>query len=172
MGGLDRTKPDADTKKEVEDKYGDIFKDFQKEITKAFVDAVRKAMQENNEGAGEGGEAGGAGKSGKASGASGGKASSGSWLQAIAKAMGEVMGQKASRMVQLSEQIQAHSSAGAEKAKNGQVSDGDKMKDASDAQKLNTEFQATSQEFNLLQNTFSTAVKTMGEGMASIARKQ
>jgi len=39
-------------------------------------------------------------------------------------------------------------------------------------QRLKTEFQATGQEVNLLQITFSTAIKTMGEGMASIARKQ
>jgi hypothetical protein len=151
MAGLDRTKPDADTKNRCESEYGDAFKDFQKDFTQSLVDAVRKEIKADTEAAG---------------GTSGGKTSSGSWLQAIAKAMGSVMGEKASKMVELSQKIQAQNTAKPEGDK------GNQMEAASKAQQLNTEFQATSQEFQLLQTTFSTAIKTLGEGMSSIARKQ
>ncbi len=35
-----------------------------------------------------------------------------------------------------------------------------------------TEFQATSQEYSMLNNTFSTAIKALGESLGSMARKQ
>ncbi len=151
MSGLDRSRPDGDTKKHCEDEYGDIFKDFQNELTQSIVSAVRNEIKSEGDAAGA---------------SSGGKASGGSWLQAIAKAMGSVMGEKASKMVELSQKIQAQNTAKPEGDKTNQ------MEAASQAQQLNTEFQATGQEFNLLQTTFSTAIKTLGEGMASIARKQ
>lgn len=131
---------------------------FIKNLTKSIVDAVKAQQQQGSDGENGGGT--------KPS--SGGK-SSGSWMQAIAQAMGEAMGKKAARMVELAAKIQALSE---ESANNSNATDSDKMKAASETQRLNTEFQATGQEFNLLQTTFSTAIKTIGEGMASVARKQ
>ncbi len=151
MAGLTLVKPHGDTKTHCEQEYGDIFKDFQNELTQAIVSAVRNEIKSNAD---------------ATDGTSGSKSSGGSWLQAIARAMGTVMGEKASKMVELSQKIQAQTAAKSEGSKE------DQMAAASEAQKLNTEFQATGQEFNLLQTTFSTAIKTMGEGMASIARKQ
>ena len=39
-------------------------------------------------------------------------------------------------------------------------------------QATNAEFQAVSQEFKLLTDAFNTALKSLGEGMSSMARKQ
>jgi hypothetical protein len=72
-------------------------------------------------------------------------------------------------MVELASKIQALS---AQSGNGTELSDADKMKAASETQVLNAQFQATGQEFNLLQTTFSTAIKTIGEGMSSVARKQ
>ena len=79
---------------------------------------------------------------------------------AIAKALGEVLGKKAAKMVELSEKI---SEAGA---------GDDKQQAALDSQKYNAEFQATNQEFQILSTAFNTAMKSIGEGMSAMARKQ
>ena len=159
--GLKNKDVDPATEEAVKCEHGDKFEAFTKELTKTIVDAVRNEMKNGN-GSGDCVEEGG-GKSGK-----GGKSSGGSWMQAIAKAMGDVMGQKAKRMVELSNDISQKTASAGDK----NMTEGDKAQAAADTQKLNTEFQATGQEFNLLQTTFSTAIKTIGEGMASVARKQ
>lgn len=151
INSLKNNSVDAGTQQAAQTQFGGSVESFRKDFTQALVDAVKANLK--NDGASE--------QSGSSKGSSGG-----SWMQAIAKAMGEVMGQKASRMVQLSQEI-AQKAGGTSSG-----SDADKMKAAADTQKLNTEFQATGQEFNLLQTTFSTTIKTLGEGMSSIARKQ
>ena len=88
-----------------------------------------------------------------------GKKSAGSWLQAIAKAMGEAMGDRASKMVELSNKM-------------GEAAKQEGDKGAKEMQSISSQFQAVSQEFNLLSNTFSTAIKSLGEGMTNMARKQ
>lgn len=90
---------------------------------------------------------------------SGGKKAAGSWLEAIASAMGEALGQKASKMVELSDKIA--STAG----KEGKEA-------AAENAKATTEMQATSQMFNLMQSGFSNAIKSIGEGLTQMARKQ
>jgi len=92
-----------------------------------------------------------------------GKASAESWLVAIAKAMGKTMGDRAGKLVDLSQRIANTKTGG---------SNEDQQASAKQMQSLNAEFQATSQEFSLLQNTFSTAIKAIGEAMSSVARKQ
>lgn len=79
-----------------------------------------------------------------------------SWLVAIAQAMGSILGEKAQKLNDLSEKL------------NG-------LTGKDDAQKFSatqTEFQAESQMFNMLSNTISTAIKSIGEGLAANARKQ
>ncbi|MEW6704684.1 MAG: hypothetical protein AB1430_07530 [Pseudomonadota bacterium] len=88
----------------------------------------------------------------------GGKKSAGSWLEAIAQAMGEALGQKAAKMVELSDKIA--STAG----KEGKEA-------AAENAKATTEMQATSQMFNLMQSGFSNAIKSIGEGLTQMARK-
>jgi hypothetical protein len=135
---------------------------FGTELVDAIVQSVRQQLQAQGSSA----EAGGTARPG-----------SGSWMLAIARAMGEVLGNKASRMVQLSQQIQDLSDRSRAAAGDGtqpldDAGRAQQLLDAAESQRLNTEFQATGQEFNLLQTTFSTAMKTLGEGMASVARKQ
>ena len=87
----------------------------------------------------------------------------GGWLQAIAKAMGHTLGQKAAEMVHLSKEMSSLQQSGGGST------------DAANAQKFNedmTKFQATSQEYAILQNTFSTAIKSLGEALSGMARKQ
>lgn len=98
------------------------------------------------------------------------KVSGGGWLQAIASVMGTALGDKAKEMVTLSNKI---SKASSEKtaAANGK-DEAAKEAAAGKFQELMMQFQATSQEFNYMQTTFSTALKGLGEGLASVARKQ
>lgn len=82
-----------------------------------------------------------------------------SWLVAIAKAMGEAMGNQAAKLVGLANDLSAaagdDSKAGAQKFS-----------------ALSSEFQAQSQMFNIMSNTINTSLKSLGEGMTSVARKQ
>jgi len=87
-----------------------------------------------------------------------GKKSAGSWLEAIAQAMGEVLGEKAGKMVELSNKIASTT--------------GEQGKAAAKANaEATTEMQATSQMFSLMQNAFANAIKGIGEGLSQMARK-
>ena len=87
-----------------------------------------------------------------------GRAGSGSWLEAIAAAMGEVLGEKASKMVELSSKIASTA--------------GEEGKSAAKANAAaTTEMQATSQMFSLMQSGFSNTIKAIGEGLSQMARK-
>ena len=114
------------TEGDLQDKLNNATKDDQQksinDFVKQIIDSVRKQLTEKlSEGAeGSGGK---------------GKKSAGSWLQAIAKAMGEAMGNRASKMVELSNKM-----ADASK-KEGQEG-------AKEMQSISTQFQAVSQEFN------------------------
>jgi hypothetical protein len=107
-----------------------------------------------------------------------GRASSGSWLQAIAKALGKLAGEKAAKMVQLSDATARLTGTGGAGPAGG-VPGGEKTQeqtntDASNAQQsqlLLAENQATSQEFKLITETLNNLLKTLGEAMQSMARK-
>jgi hypothetical protein len=88
---------------------------------------------------------------------SGGK----SWLVAIAQAMGNALGTKAAKLVELSHKLDSLA---------GKSSDDQKA--AKEFQKTMAEFQAESQLFSMMSNAFSTAVKSIGEGMTALSRKQ
>ncbi|MDG0856478.1 hypothetical protein [Roseateles puraquae] len=122
---------------------GDWMQSFIQDAAKQIVDEATKQL--------------------KGDGSSGGKASAESWLVAIAKAMGKTMGDRAAKLVDLSQRIANTQTGGSNNAQQAA---------AKQMQQLNAEFQATSQEFSLLQNTFSTAIKAIGEAMSSVARKQ
>lgn len=51
-------------------------------------------------------------------------------------------------------------------------SEEDQQAAAKEVNAVNAQFQATAQEFNLLQTAFSTAIKSLGEGLSAMARKQ
>jgi hypothetical protein len=88
-----------------------------------------------------------------------GGAGGGSWLEAIAQAMGQALGQMASKLVSESQALQADA---------GDSSTGG----AQQFQQEMAQFQADSQMFSMLSNAFSTAIKSIGEGMQTMASKQ
>lgn len=96
---------------------------------------------------------------GENEGVSGGRGKS--WLVAIAQAMGNALGTKAAKLVELSNKLDGLA-----------ASSSDNQQDAKEFQKTMAQFQAESQLFSMLSNAFSTAIKSIGEGMTSLARKQ
>ena len=147
VAGLKDANVPADAMKSAQEQFGKSIEDLVSGLAKQIVD---KVMAERKEGSG-------------AEGASG-KGGSESWMVAIAKAMGKMMGDRASKLVSLSnEMTKTTANAG---DTNGQMAAASKM------QELNAQFQGVNQEFTLLQNTFSTAIKSIGEAMSAVARKQ
>lgn len=140
VDGLKNKNVPADAQQHVQDKYGKDFENLANELIEKLSSAVKQAKAE---GSGSGSD---------------------SWMVAIAKAMGKVMGEKAKTLVSLSDRMAANKPA--------DTSPEAKQEAAAASQTMSTEFQATSQEFNLLQTTFSTSIKSIGEAMSSIARKQ
>lgn len=77
-----------------------------------------------------------------------------SWLVAMAKAMGRMLGDKAQHIKELSQKIES---------------------EGSDAKAYNTditELQGASQEYGIMSNAFSQVIKSIGEGLSGMARKQ
>ena len=84
-----------------------------------------------------------------------------SWLVAIAQALGGIMGDKAAKLVELTGKMDKLAKA-----------DPEDQKAAKEFQKTMMEFQAQSQLFSMISNASSTAIKSIGEGMTTVARKQ
>lgn len=144
LGGLQNHNVPADVQRAAQDKFGGAIQDFKNDFQKDFINAVLGNRR------GQGAEEAGDG--------------TGGWLQAIAKAMGKTLGEKASRLVGLSNEMSALNQK-----------TGDAKKDEQNAKDFNmkmTEFQATSQEYSMLNSVFSTAIKSLGEALGSMARKQ
>lgn len=76
----------------------------------------------------------------------------GSWLQAIADSMAKALDAKVQDMDRMSKDLD-------KQGKNRSV-------------KTSTDLQVAGQEFSYLMNTTSTVIKTIGEGLSSMARKQ
>lgn len=133
----------ADVQTATKEHFGQALDNFKQDFQADFVNAVLKqrGLGGSDEGDGTGG-----------------------WLQAIAKAMGQVLGEKAGRMVELSSEMSKLN----KKTGNAET---DKQ-NAADFNMKMTEFQATSQEYSMLNSTFSTAIKALGEALGSMARKQ
>ena len=146
---------DSCCQKQLGDATKDGLKKEMDDLVKQLVDNVRKQLGEESKDAA--GEAQGSGK--------GGRKSAGSWLQAIAKAMGEVLGQKAGEMVKLSDKISSL-------AQEGKGLEGDaKADNAADMTAAQTELQGVSQEYKLLTETISTVLKGIGEALSTMGLK-
>jgi hypothetical protein len=115
-----------------------------------------------------------------------GKHSSGSWLQAMAKAMGGALGEKAAKMVELSNGVAKHTKASDAMKKDnadknfGKGKAGEKAEkkataaqqdEASKATQMQTELQGVTQELNMMTQAFSTAIKGIGEALGTLGRK-
>jgi uncharacterized protein YukE len=83
----------------------------------------------------------------------------GSWLEAIAEAMGDALGQMAQKLVDESTSLQ------------GLAGNADGA-GAQQFQATMAKFQADSQMFSMLSNAFSNSIKSIGDGMTTMASKQ
>lgn len=163
-----KSDPDCDSHVGGDRGIQDTMKDFIQDLCQKIVESTRKNMEADENCGGGGGK--GKGKTG---------ATAGSWLQAIAIAMGQIAGDKASQMVELSEKMSDLNAKGQDlTGKLDGASDEDKAKIQSQQQDnarefsvTQAQFQATSQEFSILQNTFSNALKSIGEGLTTMGRK-
>lgn len=127
----------------------DWMQQFTADLTKMIVENSKNLMSEDK-------------GDGKASGKSTSKNGATSWLEAIAIAMGEAAGNKAAKLVELSNKLTELSSAGGDEE--------EQQAAAKEMNAVNAQFQATSQEFNMLQNAFSNAIKAIGEGIQAARR--
>ncbi len=149
VGALQNQNVDAGVLASVKDKHSGALESLTSLVKDMFTGGVTKARKEEDGGDGKGG-----------------------WLQAIAKAMGQTLGDKASKMVELSNKMSDVQGQTAPKnASKEEKAEFDKN-NAQEFNKLMTEFQATGQEYSMLNSVFSTAIKSIGEAMSSMARKQ
>ncbi len=103
---------------------------------------------------------GGQGQQDQASGSGGGTGHSGeNWLEAIAKAMGDALGRLSQKVV---DEAQALDSLAGNSGSSG----------AQQFQAEMAKFQADSQTLGMLSNAFANAIKTLGEGLQTMASKQ
>lgn len=111
---------------------------------------------------------------GERAGASGGKG----WLAALAGALGGILGDRAANMEKMMAKLDglnAESDKLTEASKNDPKDEGvkaDLQQNSREFQLALTEFQAESQMFSILSNATSTALKSIGEGITAVARKQ
>ncbi len=124
---------------------------FVEDISNQIVESARKFMEANSA------------KEGK-----GKKASAGSWLEAITMAMREIAGDKAAKMVELSQKMADLNADGKGISKDDTKAQQENARAFSETQ---SKFQAASQEFSILQNTFANAIKSIGEGLTAMGRK-
>ncbi len=154
----------AGVQQEAQDKYGAVISDMTNQMA-SFI--ASNAAHKHKESGGSG---------------------AGGWLEAIAQAMGDCLGQQASALVDLSNKMQGEMPTpttgstgstgtpgvtGATGAKNTTSSStgGSNTAQAAQFNQDMTQFQALSQQYSILQNTFSTAIKSLGEALTGMARK-
>ncbi len=169
LGGMQRpSDPACDARVGGHPDIQDFMKNFVKDLCDKIVESTRKHMEQEGCGGPKGG------KGGK-----GGTPTAGSWLEAIAIAMGSVAGDKAAKMVELSKKMSDLNSEGSKLADQAKGAGQDDKQGIQDQQQQNardfsitqSQFQAASQEFSILQNTFSNALKSIGEGLTTMGRK-
>lgn len=173
LGGMQKP-GDPGCEAHVGGQIGDTLQDFAKDLCQKIVECTRKNMGDDENCGGGGGGKGGKGK--------GTGQVAGSWLQAIAISMGQIAGDKAAQMVELSKKMSDLNSDGKDLTKQLEGAGKDDSKGRGDIQAkqadnarefsvVQAQFQATSQEFSILQNTFSNALKSIGEGLTTMGRK-
>jgi DeoR/GlpR family transcriptional regulator of sugar metabolism len=143
IGGLQQP-VSADASKAAQ-QFAPHFEEFKNDLAQSLVKMVKEQLEGQDDGNGKGSSS---TKSTKG----------GSWLEALAKAMGNTLGQKAAKMVELGDKI-------------AQTAGGEGKEAAKANTEATMEMQATGQMFNLMQNAFSAAIKSIGEGLSQAARK-
>jgi hypothetical protein len=153
LGGLTKqSSPDVDQAVSGDKGVQDWMSKFIEDLSSQIVESSRKAMENKQAKEGKGGK----------------KATVGSWLEAIAQAMGEIAGDKAAKMVELSQKMADLNAEGKGISKDDTQAQQANARAFSETQSL---FQAASQEFSILQNTFANAIKSIGEGLTAMGRK-
>jgi len=97
----------------------------------------------------------------------GGKGGASSWLVALARALGEVAGDKAAKMVQLSNDLTKLNDEGKGLDKGSKEAEDNARESVS----LQSELNGVSKEFQQFQETINTVIKGIGDGLTSVARK-
>jgi hypothetical protein len=134
----------ADAAHQASQQFGAHFEEFKNDLAASLVKMVKETMDSQDD---------------SKPATSGSKSTKGgSWLEALAKAMGETLGKKAAKMVELSDKV-------------AQTAGGEGKEAAKANTEATLELQGTSQMFNLMQNAFSAAIKSIGEGLSQAARK-
>ena len=167
---------------ETQNALNDVTKDDSmkeiKKLTDQLLEKVRELMNERT--LDETKEATSTDKKGEGAGK---KKSAQSWFAAIAEAMGKVYGAKTAEVVRLSGEVSNvadKQAALAEKNKGidpkdekaTKAAEAEKEKLAAEMTKKQTELQGAAQEMKLISETVSTLLKSIGEALAGMARKQ
>lgn len=147
------TIPEADEAVANNQGVQDWSQKFIEDLSSKIVESARKGIEKAD---------------GKEAKGKGGKQSAGSWLEAIALAMGTIAGDKAAKMVNLSQKMADLNADGKSIDKDDTQAQQQNAREFSEVQAL---FQATSQEYSILQNTFANAIKSIGEGLTAMGRK-
>jgi hypothetical protein len=134
-------------------------------LVKSIVDGAKAIMEQGQDGDDSKG-----GKAGKGGG-KGGAQPAGNWLIAMARAMGAAAGDHAKRMVELSNKINDLSAKGKGIDASSDAGKKQQADNAAETSAAQAEFQAEGQMYSMLQNAFSNAIKSIGEGMTTMARK-
>lgn len=152
-GNTQPSDPKCDSKCGSDSGVQDFMKDFAQQLCKDLVDKCKEELE---------GEA----KKG------GGKKKGGSWLEALARAMGEVAGDKAAKMVELSDKLVklGEEGKGLESGKDGAQTK-EQQANAQESVKTQSELNGVSKEFQQFMETLNTVVKGIGDGLTSVARK-
>lgn len=137
----------TDAAQAAQELVGKHFDEFKNELAKDIVKQVLDQLKGQDDG-----------NSSSATSGTKKPVKGGSWLEALASAMGEQLGKKAGKMVELGDRI-------------AKTAGGEGKQAAEENTKATMEMQATGQMFNLMQNAFSSAIKSIGEGLAQAARK-
>jgi len=112
-----------------------------------------------------------------------GKISARSWIAAMAEALGKVQGQKAEEMMNLTMKVsdiserqitfeKENEGIDAEDAKDMKDYNSGKSKLAAEMTQAQAELQGIQQEYKLISETTSTLLRTLGETLSGMARKQ
>ena len=159
------TLPAADAAVSQHQGVQDWMSNFTAQLTDRIIESARKTIDSKAE---------------SGSGSAKGKIVAQSWLQAIALAMGEIMGDKAAQLVSLSEQMTKLNADGKGITEQINSASNDKsmaklnskqQDNARDFSAVQAQFQAVSQEMSILSNTFANAIKSIGEGLTAMGRK-
>lgn len=146
----------CDCQEAVDNDLGSTLED----LVQAIMDFVKETMEEEaNE------------ESGGADGSGGGTSvSSGNWMMMLAKALGEVNGQHLSTMVGKAQELSDIAEAG--EGLDAKQDAEQIQKNAADTAVVTAELQGASKMFSMAQEASSTVLKSIGEGLSSMARKQ